>query len=209
MEDIEIGKINKGFDRDIDYTTIKNKFIDATKRYIDEYYKYHSFMTLKRIAYLIIACIQLRNGSRISEAVKAFVLFCKVGKDKRAMVKISKSDTSRIGKDGKKRKAKARFRELMYPDTWIVDKIFDDIKNNKSLMTFINNKQTKKRVLDYLSNNFECNTHSLRYAFINYMIYEKKRPLNDVAKFVGHVNTNQLTTYTQIKNTNKIFDIDM
>ena len=57
--------------------------------------------------------------------------------------------------------------------------------------------------------NFSCNTHSLRYAFINHMIYVENRPLPDIAKFVGHKNINQLVTYTQQKNCNKIFDLDV
>ena len=41
------------------------------------------------------------------------------------------------------------------------------------------------------------------------MIYEEKRQSNDVAKFVGHVNVNQLVTYTQQKNCDKIFELDL
>lgn len=46
---------------------------------------------------------------------------------------------------------------------------------------------------------FECNTHSLRYAFINHMINEHKMPLNTIAKIIGHANTNQLIIFSTIR----------
>jgi hypothetical protein len=199
----------KGFDRDIDYIDIKKKLIKEVKCNYDNYISNPRNVALGRLIYGIIACIQLRNGSRISEAVKSFYLFNKRGIDSRVTVKISKSDAIKTKKDGTKKKLKPRFREIMFPDTWFDKHIFNVIADCEETNKFLTNTRLKKRVLDYLLNNFNCNTHSLRYAFINYMLYDKKRPMNDVAKFVGHVNTNQLTTYTQLKNTNKIFDLDI
>lgn len=44
--------------------------------------------------------------------------------------------------------------------------------------------------------NFECNTHSLRYAFINHMINVEQLPLNTIAKMIDHANIDQLVLYT-------------
>ena len=56
---------------------------------------------------------------------------------------------------------------------------------------------------------FNSNTHSLRYAYINYMLYTKKIEMNIVSKIIGHVNCSQLTTYTQQKNSDKTLQMDI
>jgi len=214
-EDVEEVELSKGFDRGIDYEPVKQKLIDHFNELkqklnaIDEpkqsIYVRKSNLVLGNIIHTIIPMIQLRNGSRICEACNAFILFCKKGFDKIVAVKIAKSESIKY-KKGKKYTTKARYRNMMFPD-WIDISDIENriIERTKSLPLY----RLKKRVLDYLLRYFECNTHSLRYACINYLIYEKKLPLNTVAKLVGHVGLNQLTTYTQQKNVDKVFDIDM
>lgn len=200
--------INRGFDRGIDYEDIKNKIL---KKMYDVYNKYTEKNTkigIKRLIYCVIALIQLRNGSRISEAVKSFEIFINNGKEKRVVVKISKTGAIKIKKNGEKITTKVRTREMMWP-TWVNNDIYNLLKNNILVKEIIKSGKLKKRVLDYMLINFKCNTHSLRYAFINYALYELKRPINDVAKFVGHANTAQMVTYTQLKNSNQIFDLDI
>ena len=79
---------------------------------------------------------------------------------------------------------------MVFPDWVDVRDLRPDFCNRLKNIPF--GKLKKKRVLDYLLRYFECNTHSLRYACINYLIYEKNLPLNTVAKLVGHVGLNQL-----------------
>ena len=67
----------------------------------------------------------------------------------------------------------------------------------------------KKRVLDHLLKYYSCNTHSLRYAYINFMIYNQKNEPSLVAKHVGHSNLNQLIRNTQNKQADKLFDVDI
>lgn len=208
---MEENKINRGFDRGIDYADMKElltKNIESLyKKYtIDKKPKKTDF---SRLVYAVISAIQLRNGSRISEAVKAFIQFIETGIDKRVIVKISKSDGLKTMKDGTKQKKKARYREMMFPNKWFNDKIFSLLKKSDQTRELINTGKLKKRVLDYLLNHMNCNTHSLRYAFINHMLYIVKRPAEDIAKFVGHIDTNMLTRYTQLKNCNQIFDLDL
>ena len=210
-------KVAKGFDRDVDYEPMKEKLINeynklgaelVTLSTDDKNYVSKKRIIVHKMMYLTIACIQLRSGCRIIEAVQAFKQFIK-NKDteKRVTVKIAKSESTKYKKDtGEKFRTKARYREISFPNNWIKLELYDDMKFFSDV---IENKSFKKRVLDYMLKYFNCNTHSLRYAFINYMIYVQKRPLNDVAKFVGHVDTTQLTRYTQIKNTNQIFDLNI
>jgi len=201
-------KVATGFDRGVDYDTMKAKLIKCIDKLYEKYINEEKNITVKRLVYALIATIQLRNGSRVSEAVKAFILFMKYGIEKRVVVKISKSGAIKVMKDGKKKKTKVRTREMMWPQ-WLNDGVYDILHDHKITEELIESGRLKKRVLDFLLINYECNTHSLRYAFINYALYVLKRPINDVAKFVGHTNTAQMVTYTQTKNSNQIFDLDI
>lgn len=210
MED----KINSGFDRNIDYTPTKDKlianFIELNDKLTnldksDKHYVRKMNVILANMIYTIIAMIQLRNGSRISEACAAFILFCKKGIKNDVVVKIAKSEATKY-KKGKEIKTKARFRKITFPKWIEINNLLKDL-NNK--LDTIPKDKLRKRVLDYMLRKFECNTHSLRYACINYLIYDKKTELNTVAKLVGHVNLNMLTVYTQQKNVDKILDLDM
>jgi hypothetical protein len=211
-----IPKIEKGFDRDIDYIPMKknliNEYLIHQNIYLD---KENNILAGKRIIFLLISMIQLRNGSRISEAIDAFRIFLKEGYKNKVFVKIAKSGATKYitNKNGLREKiiTTERFRKIMFPISWIdtskLDLIIPKLKESHEYL--INTKNIKINIFSYLHKRFNCNTHSLRYAFINYMIYQEKRPLCDVAKFVGHKNMNQLVTYTQHKNCDQIFDLDI
>jgi integrase len=213
---LEEPKIAQGFDRNIDYKDMKKrliKYYNAQIKALSRITKARSMKTINnRILYTVIAMIQLRNGARISESVDAMRQFInKKNFDEKVLVKIAKSETTKYKKDtGEKYTTKKRYRKIMFPTQWIDCREFKrHLKNADFYMIYIQDARMKKRVLDFLLNNFNCNTHSLRYAFINYMLYVQKRPMNDVAKFVGHSSVNQLVTYTQLKNTEQIFDLDI
>jgi integrase len=208
-------EINKGFDRSIDYEKMKGKLIRALRRiYHNWKHKDHSpnenSKLLNKMIYLIIAIIQLRNGSRISEACKAFKKFVEKGNHReKVIIKISKSDGLKYNNKTKKKDLhKARFRKMIYPD-WIRNDITEIVLHADHTKRWIQSDRLEKRVLDYLLKNFSCNTHSLRYACINYLLNDQEIPMPTVAKFVGHINVNQLVTYTQNKNVDKIFDLDI
>jgi len=206
--DDDISDVSGSFDRGLNYETIKKKLIKRMNKLYEKIQEKYTNIGMKRLVYSVIAIIQLRNGSRISEAVKAFILFIKNGIENRVTIKVSKTGGIKIKKDGTRFKTKVRAREMMWPK-WISPKIYDTLNNDKIVVNIIKAGTLKKRVLDYLLNNFQCNTHSLLYAFINYALYELKRPMNDIAKFVGHANTAQMVTYTQKKNSDQIFDLDI
>ena len=91
MDEIEEGQINTGFDRGIDYGTIKEKLIIAMNKLYEMYKEEEKKLTVNRLVYNTIALIQLKNGSRISEAVKAFVIFINKGIGDKIIVRISKT----------------------------------------------------------------------------------------------------------------------
>lgn len=198
-------KVPQSFDRGIDYNDIKPKLIDAVNNYYNDLIENSKKMALRKLVYTIIACISLRNASRISESVKAFAFFIKNKNTRPVNIKISKSDAIKTTKTGEKKKMKARFRDIIFPN-WFEDKIFDRLRKSKEVQSLIATGRLKKRVLDHLNSNFNCNTHSLRYACINYLLYDKKRPINDVASYCGHSNVGQMITYTQKHRVNEIRD---
>jgi hypothetical protein len=207
--------INKGFDRDVDYLPMKNNLINDFhlnyKKYLGKFKKRSG----SALIYLLIVMIQLRNGSRISEAITAFKLFIEKGYEEKVIVKIAKSGGIKYihNKDGAKEQiiTKERFRKIMFPVSWIkidnINNLFNKLKNTHNKVIY--KPKIKLSVIHFMLNHYQSNTHSLRYAFINYMLYQEKRPIPDIAKFVGHQGTNQLVTYTQLKNVDQIFDLDI
>lgn len=202
---IDEEKTPQTFDRGINYTDIKPKLIKAVEQYFSELLENNKKLSLRKLVYTIIACISLRNASRISESVKAFILFINNKSKNMVNIKISKSDAIKTTKIGEKKKMKARFRDVVFPQ-WFNDSIFQKLCKNKEVHKLIKTGRLKKRVLDHLNSNFNCNTHSLRYACINYLLYEKKRPINDVASYCGHANVAQMVTYTQKHRVHEIRD---
>ncbi len=211
-------KIDHGFDRGLDYADIKKKLIDkfneleeqiAKLDENDKAYDRRKKVLSNKLIYCLVSLIQLKNGCRIIEACKSIkIFFNKENIKDKILVKIAKSESTKSKeKKGKtiRFKTKPRFRKIVFPSKWINFEITPEIKGYLENIKIINLKQ---RVLDYLRKYFQCNTHSLRYAFINYMLYEKKIEMNLVAKFVGHVNVAQLVRYSQAKNAEGIFDID-
>ena len=241
--DVTDQKIERGFDRDVDYGPMKESLIKEIKELYPKLFKRKPYLVTisNKLMYCIISIIQLRNGSRISEAINAFRLFLqngannldskvtvKVGKTGGIKTKTTKNITITTTKDGVKTKtiskgkekyhSKIRHRKMMFPKSWltkafdidtdkIIIELFDHFK--KERQDYIDDCKMRKRVLGYMLKHHDSNTHSLRYAFINFMIYVEKEPLTTVAKFVGHTNVSQLVTYTQQKRCDDIFAKDI
>lgn len=213
-EEYEETNIAKGFDREIDYKSIKERLINEYNIVCDKLqglsqenksYNYDLRVLTNRKIYLLTALLQLKNGSRIIEACKTIKIFIKNNDlTKKVKVKIAKSECLKRGKDGKEFVTKKRVREMTFPK-WINLDIDKNIQEHLDRITIT---QLKQRVLTMLIRDFKCNTHSLRYSFINYMLYEKKIEMGLVCKFVGHVDVSQLVRYTTLKNTQNIHEID-
>jgi integrase len=213
-------EIKNGWDKGLDFKIIKKKLINELERIYNQIeqiseenankYDTKKKNLIKKLIYLTISLIQLRNGCRITEAVNAFKIFNESGDhNKKVIVKIGKSDATKVKKDGKRVKLKARYRKIEFPNEWIDIDVFGYISKSSALNDVLKCSNIKRRIFDYLTKNFNCNTHSLRYAFISYLLYEKKVEPIIVAKFVGHANTNQLHRYSQMKEVDKIFKINL
>lgn len=226
-----------GFDMGIDYLPIKQQLIDE---FLKQYHIYQTSKNIKRatkaLIFLLIEIIQLRNGSRVTEAINAFKIFGKNGIKKNSQVKICKSVAKKNAwihnkeKDIKEKKqvfTTQRDREIMFPINWFEENSIFEKEINILIKDLVENNQEllkerdrtleqegkihtlRQYIYNYMKHNFNCNTHSLRYAFINHLIQKKDIPLPDIAKFVGHKSMNQLLTYTQRKNSDKIFKLDI
>jgi integrase len=130
----------------------------------------------------VILLIQLRNGSRIGEAIEAAKAFCET-KATAVRVRIEKhkeGDTRLMvlpeelrGKEGKEYLAQACLR-------------LAKVKNPKSAVKV------------YCKATYGFNTHSLRYAYITYLLSKGVNP-SLVAKITGHKNLSYILHYTQLK----------
>lgn len=212
---------NTGFDRGIDFSDIKSSLITSYEETLEKInrldedtknYNSNERKLVNKLIYILISMVQLINGSRISEACKSFEMFIKNSSfDGKVMVKLSKSETTKYTESGEEYKTKIRYRKLIFPIKWLenpVNKI-DLLNVVKPYLKKIDRDVLRKRVLDYLRKYHNCNTHSLRYAYINYMIYDQKNEPSLIAKHIGHSNLNQLIRYTQNKQADKLFDIDI
>jgi integrase len=134
-----------------------------------------------QMCYDAILLTQLRNGSRVSESVKAFREFLTT-KAIEVSVRVSK------------RKDNAQ-RLMVIPRELINTNINIDIC--KELLIF-NDKRLIDRVKHYAKRVYDFNTHSLRYAFITHLLKSGVNPAV-VSKITGHKNLGYILTYTQEK----------
>ena len=164
-----MSKWDKGVDYELAYSRILRK-IDSVKS-----------STTK--CYLIIALIQLRNGSRISESIRAFKEWIRSNRTE-IYVKVSK-----------KKKEETRLmiipNEIIHYRLHCVDLID------------INDIVLRDRVRATLYYYFKLNTHSLRYAFITYLLKSNVNPAI-VSKIVKHSRLDTLLKYVQVKESERI-----
>ena len=134
---------------------------------------------VKTKCYSAVLLIQLRNGLRIGEAVEAFTKFIKTGK-REFNIFVEK-----------KRRPEERL--VVVPP-----ELDDQIR-----LSCIDLAQTNKRVLVNRIKNW-CrgvlgfNTHSLRYAFITYLLRMGVNP-SIIAKITKHSKLDFILNYTQAK----------
>jgi site-specific recombinase XerD len=128
--------------------------------------------------YDAILLIQLRNGSRVSEAVRAFLQFLRA-KSLEVEVEVSK-----------KRKREKRLMVIPSELLSVVSPCFDlrDAEERKLV----------DRVKNYCRYTYGFNTHSLRYAFITYLLRMGVSP-SIVAKITRHSRLEYIQRYTQEK----------
>jgi len=191
-----MNELNYSFDKNLDYEIIKERISNKIIELIIDLHLDRNDKKLQALSNCTIALIQLVNGSRISEAIKATEYFVR-NKHKQSMyVKISKRQD-------------LANRVMKLPnevDLFILEAIgitFNtyDIENKDHMA------KLSSKVRTYLYDHFDkINTHSLRYALINYLAIKKNVPLNLVSKIVGHKSMNQLVSYTQNKHVDNMLE---
>ena len=130
----------------------------------------------------VILLIQLRNGSRIGEAVEATRQFCE-----------SKATTVRVRVE----KHKGNDTRLMVLPEELRDRQGRDFLAQACLrLTKVRNP--KSAVKEYCRATYGFNTHSLRYAYITYLLSKGVSP-SFIAKITGHRNLSHILTYTELK----------
>jgi len=130
----------------------------------------------------IVLLVQLRNGSRIGEAVEAVKEFCRT-KENAVRVRVEKH----TGNDTR----------LMVLPEELRDKRGKEYLAQACLrLTKV--KNPKSAVKEYCRATYGFNTHSLRYAFITYMLSKGVSP-SFIAKITGHRNLSHILTYTELK----------
>ena len=125
-----------------------------------------------------ILLIQLRNGSRISEAVRAFQMWIRTGK-REQVVRLSKRKNAE---------------RLM-----IIPQELDNSVREKCIhLVDIDEKKLVQRVKTYAVRTHKFNTHSIRYAFITYLLTRGVETAL-VSKVIGHAKLDTLLRYVQTR----------
>jgi len=130
----------------------------------------------------VVLLVQLRNGARIGEAVEATRAFCST-KDYTVRVRVEKhkgNDTRLIVLPEELRDRQGR--EYLAQACIKLSKVKDAVNAVKL----------------YCKRTFGFNTHSLRYAYITYMLSKGVNP-SLVAKITGHKNLSHILHYTELK----------
>ncbi|MEM4455521.1 MAG: hypothetical protein QXT28_12460 [Thermofilaceae archaeon] len=162
----------KKWDRGVDFEVMYERLVRLTRRERRPHNR----------AYAFILLIQLRNGSRVSEAVRAFREFLLTGR-KEVQVPLSK-------------KKKNESRLMVIPDIGFDRSAAVDLLD-------VDEQLLVKRVKVYAKRRLGVNTHSLRYAFITYLLRQGVNPAI-VARVTGHSKLDFILHYTQSKEAERV-----
>jgi len=150
-------------------------FLEAKKVLVNAYKELYNMNLMPYEAYVAILLIQLINGSRIKEAIRAFKTFVE-------------SNQREFQLEAKKH-GNTRF--FVIPDV---------VKNRlsyKSMLT-ISDDNLEARIRMFTLKYLKTNTHSLRYALISYLAKNAVDPAL-IAKITGHKKLDRIINYTQTK----------
>lgn len=174
-----------GWDQGLDY----EKTYKLLLKDLEEAKKKVGPRALKRRLYLTILLTQLRNGSRIGEAID---FIYNITKDFRreALVRVEKR------KDNHER-LMVLPKEITKNDILVIKGHLDEelkAHGKRGLVT---------KISTWVKNTYGFNTHSLRYAFVSYLA-KKGYPPQLIAKITGHRRLDYILHYTQEKVAKKI-----
>ena len=156
---------------------------DSGLDYNETYQRILSHLNRTRKPQDVVLLIQLRNGSRVGEAVEALRQFCETGKTE-VYVKVEKH------KDLGDQRLMVLPEELRRGQGRVL------LEAACSWLTGVGNP--KDAVISYCRRAYGFNSHSLRYAFITYMLSKGVNP-SIVAKVTGHRSLEHILRYTETK----------
>jgi len=156
---------------------------DSGLDYNETYQRILSHLNRTRKPQDVVLLIQLRNGSRVGEAVEALRQFCETGKAE-VYVKVEKH------KDLGDQRLMVLPEELRRGQGRVL------LESACGWLSSVGNP--KDAVISYCRRTYGFNSHSLRYAFITYMLSKGISP-SIIAKITGHANLNYILRYTQTK----------
>jgi hypothetical protein len=161
-------KIEHTWDYSVDFLEAKKVLINAYKQLFD-------LNLMPYEAYVAILLIQLLNGARIGEAIRAFKTFVE-SNQREFQLQAEKHGNTRF---------------FVIPDV---------IRNRlayKSILT-ISDDKLEARIRMFALKHLKCNTHSLRYALISFLAKNATDP-TIIAKITGHKKLDRIVQYTQTK----------
>jgi len=156
---------------------------DAGLDFIETYRKILSHLHRARKPQDVVLLIQLRNGSRVGEAVEALRKFCETGKTQ-VLVKIEKHRDPRDQ------------RLMVLPEE--LRKGQGRVLLEQACAWLSGVEKPKEAVKSYCRRTYGFNTHALRYSFVTYMLKRGVSP-SVVAKITGHTTLESILHYTERK----------
>ena len=181
------------WDKKLKFEDIEKIFLEEIKHLSSEkeLLEYKHKPAIKRVnlqlAYNSILLTQLKNGSRISEAVDGILKF---KEDKKREQKIRARKRKKRITDKKTGEIKIVGRDV---DRWIIipTKVKFNFLDGLNGKTF---EQVRGGACLFAFNHHKINTHSLRYAFISWAGRNGK-PAQHISKMIRHTNIGQILSY--------------
>jgi|GEM_PF-1117273 len=134
-----------------------------------------SKLNIKRFLYYAIALLQVANGLRSTEAIKGLQTFLKK-KEKEISITAGKSKLERW---------------IVIPP--LLMEYYDELKKYGEILKNIR----KQSYYNFIKNNLKINPHSLRYAFINYMISKGIEP-EKLVVYMGYSSFKHMINYYRV-----------
>ncbi|ALG97191.1 integrase [Sulfolobales Virus YNP2] len=150
-------------------------FLEAKKVLVNAYKELYNMNLMPYEVYVAILIIQLINGSRIKEAIRAFKTFVE-SNQREFQLEAEKHGNNRF---------------FVIPDV---------VKNRLSYKSvlMISDDNLEARIRMFTLKYLKTNTHSLRYSLISYLAKNAVDPAL-IAKITGHKKLDRIINYTQTK----------
>jgi site-specific recombinase XerD len=139
-------------------------------------------MLSSRSPYDVVLLVQLRNGSRVREAVEATRQFCETGQDL-VLVRVEKHKDNDL-------------RLMVLPEELRSGEGRQLLSEACARLSALRNPKAAVKV--YCRRAYGFNTHGLRYAFVSYLLKKGVSP-SIVAKITGHRLLDHILRYTEVR----------